>query len=72
MERLLNTTRQITATVNGELEERFPFDPNHAHSFDGLCARLHTKLAAHTLCLYLNRLLGAADWRHIKPLALAS
>ena len=72
VERLLNHHRQIIETVNGQLEEQFHIETNHAHSFDGLCARLHTKLAAHTLCLYLNRLLGAADWRHIKPLALAS
>jgi len=30
---------------------------------------LQTKLAAHTLCLYLNRLLGQADWLQIKALA---
>jgi hypothetical protein len=27
-----------------------------------LCTRLYTKLAAHTLCIYLNRLLGNANF----------
>ena len=30
---------------------------------------LHTKLAAHTLCIYLNRLLGVPDCLQIKALA---
>src|SRR5919199_6004683 len=34
----------------------------HAHTFRGLCTRLHTKLAAHTLWIYLNRFLGNADF----------
>ncbi|HEU5103152.1 MAG TPA: hypothetical protein VFU22_29225 [Roseiflexaceae bacterium] len=45
----------------------------HHHGVDvafwGLCARLYTKLAAHTLCLYLNRLLGNPDRLRIKALA---
>jgi hypothetical protein len=31
-----------------------------------LCARLYTKLTAHTLCVYLNRLTAAAEPLHIK------
>lgn len=67
--RLLNRVRQIIETVNGQLTEQFQIETNHAHSFSGLCARLYTKLAAHTLCIYLNRILGNPDWLRIKALA---
>ncbi len=67
--RLLNGARQIVETVNDQLKEQFRIEENHAHTFPGLCARLHTKLAAHTLCLYLNRLLGNNDILQIKALA---
>ena len=68
--RLLNGARQLIETVNGQLTEQFGLARHRAHTFPGLCARLHTKLAAHTLCPYLNRLLGTADWLQIKGLAL--
>lgn len=61
--------RQIVETVNGQLASLFHIEENHAHSFDGLTARLYTKLTAHTLDLYLNRLLGAPDCLQIKALA---
>jgi|SRR5215467_3633919 len=64
-----NAVRQIIETVNGQLTEQFNLQVNHAHSFWGLCTRLLTKLAAHTLCIYLNRLLGNADFLQIKHLA---
>jgi hypothetical protein len=67
--RTFNAVRQIIETVNGQLTEQFNIQVNHAHSFWGLCTRLLTKLAAHTLCLYLNRLLGKADFLQIKALA---
>jgi len=67
--RLINQVRQIIETVNGQLTEQFQIETNHAHSFWGLCARLYTKLTAHTLCIYLNRLLGNPDWLRIKALA---
>ena len=67
--RLHNQVRQIIETVNGQLTDQFAIEQNYAHSFWGLCARLYTKLAAHTLCLYLNRLLGNPDWLQIKALA---
>jgi hypothetical protein len=67
--RRLNQARQIIETVNDQLTEQFHLEVNHAHSFWGLCARLYTKLAAHTLCIYLNRLLGNPDFLHIKRLA---
>jgi hypothetical protein len=67
--RLINQVRQIIETVNGQLTEQFQIETNHARSFWGLCARVYTKLAAHTLCIYLNRLLGNPDWLRIKALA---
>jgi hypothetical protein len=67
--RLINQVRQIIETVNGQLTEQFGIESNHAHSFWGLCARLYTKLTAHTLCIYLNRLLGNPEWLRIKALA---
>lgn len=70
--RLINQIRQIIETVNGQLTEQFQIETNHAHSFWGLCARLYTKLTAHTLCIYLNRLLGNPDWLRIKQLAFPS
>lgn len=67
--RLINRVRQIVETVNGQLTEQLQIETNHAHSFWGLCARLYTKLTAHTLCIYLNRLRGNPDWLRIKQLA---
>ena len=67
--RLFNSIRQIIETVNGQLSEQFNIETNHAHSFWGLCTRLYTKLAAHTLCTYINRLLGKPDFLQIKALA---
>jgi hypothetical protein len=67
--RLINHVRQMIETVNGQLTEQFQIETNHAHSFWGLCARLYTKLTAHTLCIYLNRLLGNPEWLRIKALA---
>ena len=61
--------RQIVETVNGQLAELFHIEENHAHSFEGLCARLYSKLTAHTLGVYLNRLLGNPDCLHLKALA---
>jgi Transposase DDE domain len=65
----INHARQIIETVNGQLTEQFNLEHNHAHTFWGLCTRLYTKLTAHTLCLYLNRLLGDVDFLQIKKLA---
>jgi hypothetical protein len=69
LRRLVNGARQIIETVTSQLTEQFGIEVNHAQSFWGLTARLHTKLAAHTLCLYLNRLLGKPDVLRIKELA---
>ena len=67
--RAINSARQIIETVNGQLTEQFHVETNHAHTFWGLCARLLTKLTAHTLCIYLNRLLGNPHGLQIKALA---
>jgi hypothetical protein len=64
-----NAVRQIIETVNGQLTEQFHIEHNHAHSFWGLCTRLYTKLTAHTLCIFINRLLGKPDFLQIKGLA---
>jgi hypothetical protein len=66
---VFNSVRQIIETVNAQLVEQFHIQLNHAHSFLGLCARLISKLTAHTLCIHINRLLGKADFLHIKSLA---
>ena len=67
--RLVNAVRQIIETVNGQLEAQFNIETNHAHTFWGVCARLYSKLTAHTLCIYINRLLGKTDFLQIKELA---
>lgn len=67
--RRLNSARQIIETVNDQLTAQFALAAHHAHTFWGLCARLYTKLTAHTLCLSLNRALGLADFLQIKTLA---
>ena len=67
--KVYNAMRQIIETVNGQLSEQFNIEKNHAHTFWGLCTRLYSKLAAHTLCIYINRLLGKPDFLQIKALA---
>jgi hypothetical protein len=67
--RLINTVRQIIETVNGQLAAQFNIETNHAHTFWGLCTRLYAKLTAHTLCIYINPLLGKPDFLQIKALA---
>jgi len=72
LRKIINQVRQLIETVNGQLTDQFNIEKNQAHSFYGLCARLYTKLTAHTLCLYINRLLGKTDVLQIKPLAFPS
>jgi hypothetical protein len=69
LRRLVNGARQIIETVTSQLAEQFAIEVNHAQSFWGLTARLLTKLTAHTLCVYLNRLLGKPAVLHLKELA---
>lgn len=66
---LYNSVRQMIETVNAQLSSQFQIEVNHAHSFWGLCTRLYTKLTAHTLCIYLNRLIGKPAFLQIKSLA---
>ena len=69
LQHLYNSIRQMIETVNAQLSQQLHLQINHAHTFWGLCTRLHTKLAAHTLCIYINRLLGKPDFLQIKSLA---
>lgn len=64
--------RFIIETVNSQLQAQFNIQRNHARSFWGLTTRLHAKLTAHTLCIYLNRLLGVPDFLQIKALAFSN
>jgi hypothetical protein len=64
--------RQIIETVNEQLSAQLHVEENHAKTFWGLCARLYSKLTAHALCVYLNRLLGRPDCLQIKGLAFAN
>jgi hypothetical protein len=68
-QQLHNTIRQLIETVNGQLSGHFAIEKNFAHTFWGLCTRLYSKLTAHTLCIYINRLLGKQDFLQIKALA---
>lgn len=54
----INHFRQRIETVNSQLVGQFRLQQNQAKSIFGLAARVQAKLAAHTLGLYLNHLLG--------------
>jgi hypothetical protein len=69
LQHLDNSVRQIIETVNAQLSTQFNIEVNHAHTFWGLCTRRYTKLTAHTLCIYINRLRGKSDFLQIKSLA---
>jgi hypothetical protein len=60
--------RQIVETVNGQLAALFHIEENQAHSFEGLCARLYSKLTAQTLAVFVNRRLRNPDPLRIKAL----
>ncbi len=62
-------SRQIIETVNSQLVGHLHLQRNHAKSVSGWCARVQAKLTAHTVGLYLNRLLGQPPLA-LKPLAL--
>jgi hypothetical protein len=66
---LHNAIRQLIETVNSQLSGQLGIEKNYAHTFWGLCTRLYSKLTAHTLCIYINRLLGNPDFLQIKALA---
>ena len=67
--RLYDSVRQMIETVISQLEAQLSIETNRAHTLWGLCARLYTKLTAHTLRICVNRLLGAPDYLKIKQLA---
>jgi hypothetical protein len=69
IQHLFNAVRQMIETVNGQLSEQFRIEKNHAHTFWGLVTRLYTKLTAHTLCIYINRLFDKPEFLQIKALA---
>jgi len=66
---LFEAARRRLETVNSQLTQQFHLEVNHAHTFVGLYTRLATKLTAHLLCTYLNRLLDSPHLLHIKSLA---
>ncbi len=59
-------------TVNSQLTAQFNIETNYAPTFCGLCTRLYSKLSAHALCIYLNRILENPDFLQIKSLAFPS
>ncbi|CAN5510800.1 IS982 family transposase [soil metagenome] len=67
--KLHNRWRHIIETVTSQLAGQLQLETNRAKSFWGLCTRLYSKLTAHTIGLYLNRLFGADDCLQIKHLA---
>lgn len=67
--RALAHFRQIIETVNSQLVGQLHLQRNQAKSVAGLCARVQAKLTAHTIGLYLNRLLDQ-PLLALKPLAL--
>jgi hypothetical protein len=55
---LVNHFRQMIETINSQLAGQFNIETNKAKCMSGLLARLQAKLAAHTLGLYLNVVMG--------------
>src|SRR5438067_89511 len=53
LQRATNAVRQIIETVNAQLTEQFNLQLNHAHTFNGFCTRLLTKLTA-ILCVFIS------------------
>ena len=66
---LHNAIPQLIETVNGQLSRQFVIEKNYAYTFWGLCTRFYSKLTAHALCIYINRLLGKPDFLQIKARA---
>jgi hypothetical protein len=50
--------RQMIETINSQLAGQFAIEVNKAKSMSGLLARVQAKLAAHTLGMYLNVMIG--------------
>ena len=66
--------RQRIETLNSQLAEQFGIEHTHAHSFEGMAARLRAKLTAHLCCVYANWLSGSPfdQALHIKHWVTAS
>jgi hypothetical protein len=61
---------QLCGTAGGtQGDELVAGAPNWPAPVWGQCTRLYAKLTAHTLCIYINRLLGKLDFLQIKALA---
>ena len=56
--RLVSHFRQMIETINSQLAGQFTIELNKAKSLSGLLARVMAKLAAHTLGMYLNVMIG--------------
>ena len=54
----VTSTRRLVETVIGQLTERLQMENNRARDLWHLVSRLYRKVAAHTLCIVLNRQLG--------------
>ena len=67
--RLIKHARHISEVVTRQLSEHFTIERKHAHTLTGFCTQLDSKLAAHTLCSYLNRLVGHDACVCVKRLA---
>lgn len=67
-----HAARRLIETVNSQLTQQFHLEVNHAHTFIGLYTRLASKLTAHTLSTFLNRLFDQPYLLHIKHLAFPS
>lgn len=67
--RCLNQARQMIETIGAQLSGQFNIEVNKAKRMSGLLARLCAKLAAHTIGIYLNYLLGLPHL-NLKHLAL--
>ena len=55
--------RRLVETVIGQLCERFEIERNRARDLWHLVSRLYRKVAAHTMCVLLNRQLGRPGLR---------
>jgi len=64
--------RQIIDAINGQLTKHLNIRRSYAPSFWSPCARLYTGLTAHTVCIYINRLLGKPDYLQSESLPFPS
>ena len=53
--RWMTAKRRLVETVIGQMSERFAIEANGAQDLWHLTSRIYRKVAAHTLCMFLNR-----------------